>query len=443
MSDFLEQLQAAKTDKERDWLVMKFSLDALDPEVREAVWAAAIPRWFDRAFLAEVLNRGIDENFERNFEKLLSLPFVEVFQGRGYNVHERSRNLLLNRLWADDASHYRELNKRAANYCGRQVQSDILWRVALLYHLLLSDENRGVVEFIDQGIGWMNKFEFSKLESLARSVIGESNQDHLNKRALAWAYYFQGASDQMFSRFTSAEKNLMLALNSYGDDMHLKSVSLEMLGDVYTIMGENQKARDSLNEALKLARQLEDKTTEANCIYSLAELHRLQGEFDEAQKKYTEVITRYRDDGDKVGEANSRLSLGEIYVGLSKLKEAAQEHDAALQLYREIGNQIGEAFCIKSIGDMFTEGGDYEKAQQKYLEALTLFEQNHNEFGKANSLARLAELYELKGEYREAKASLEEALEIYIRVGGKRIASKYLTRLEDIRKRLEPRERKD
>ena len=59
--DILARLQAAQSDAEREWVLMEWSLANLEPEVRAAVWAAAIPHWFDAAFLAALLDKPLAE----------------------------------------------------------------------------------------------------------------------------------------------------------------------------------------------------------------------------------------------------------------------------------------------------------------------------------------------------------------------------------------------
>jgi len=48
--ELLQRIQAAP-EAERPALLMDFSLAQLPEKLRAAVWAAAIPHWFDRAFL--------------------------------------------------------------------------------------------------------------------------------------------------------------------------------------------------------------------------------------------------------------------------------------------------------------------------------------------------------------------------------------------------------
>jgi len=41
--DFLSQLQAAEDETAREWIVLQLTLKRLTPDLREAVWAVAIP----------------------------------------------------------------------------------------------------------------------------------------------------------------------------------------------------------------------------------------------------------------------------------------------------------------------------------------------------------------------------------------------------------------
>ncbi|MCW5209274.1 hypothetical protein VU10_03595 [Desulfobulbus sp. US1] len=59
--ELLEQLQACESQEERDWLSLRFSIAQLPKELQAAVRAAAVPRFFDRAFLNALLDQPLDE----------------------------------------------------------------------------------------------------------------------------------------------------------------------------------------------------------------------------------------------------------------------------------------------------------------------------------------------------------------------------------------------
>jgi len=107
-----------------------------------------------------------------DFHALTELSFIETYPERGFNVHERSRNLLLNKLWKTNKTRYQKLSKRAAAYCKKQDQSVAAWRVETLYHGLLANGSNVKECFIKQGYDWHNTFQLDKLENLIQAVLG-------------------------------------------------------------------------------------------------------------------------------------------------------------------------------------------------------------------------------------------------------------------------------
>ncbi|MEA3349659.1 MAG: hypothetical protein U9Q82_03450, partial [Chloroflexota bacterium] len=115
VDDFLRKLGQAASDDERHWLVTQNLLDSLTEELAQMAWAAAVPHWFDAEILA-ALRPELAENVEDLYAQLQSLPFVEPFEGRGHNVHELTRGLMLAHLWAQGREEYESLSKLAADY---------------------------------------------------------------------------------------------------------------------------------------------------------------------------------------------------------------------------------------------------------------------------------------------------------------------------------------
>src|SRR5258706_7063080 len=146
--DILSRLQAAQSDEERQWITLEFSLQNQPPMVREAVWAAAIPHWFDGKFLGALLEKEtFDESPE--YQALLELSFIEPYPERGYSVHERTRTVLLDRLWTEDRDRYKELSKRAFEYSTQYETHDTLWFSESCYHGLHSDIPEVVDRFMN------------------------------------------------------------------------------------------------------------------------------------------------------------------------------------------------------------------------------------------------------------------------------------------------------
>ena len=167
--DIFQKLEAAGSEAEREWLLLEMVLQTLEPAVQDAVWAAAVPHWFDAPYLAALLEQSTVD--PAVFAALTDISFVELFPGRGYNVHERTRGLLLDKLWQDDRSRYQELSRRAAAYCAGQDQAETAWRVETIYHRLLAGESGAADEFSNQGVEWYNAFAYDKVETLIKPVL--------------------------------------------------------------------------------------------------------------------------------------------------------------------------------------------------------------------------------------------------------------------------------
>ena len=317
--DILQQIQAAQTQKEREWILMQFSLDGLTPELREAVWAAAIPHWFDKAFLDALLQKSVSN---QDFETLKDLSYVEKFERglisegykleNGWNVHERTRNLLLEKLWQNQPERYRELNRRAAEYCAKQDQKNTIWRIEYLYHALLAENDGAADEFSSQGIEWHNSFEYEKIGALVRPVLDEIKAGRLKGTAAAWAYYRQARLDITYNRYFDAKRHLETAITQDTDESDIKANCMKALGDVHRMLAEYDAARVRYEEALPIYRQIGARYSEATCIRAFGLLYKKTNQPDKAIETLKDAAHRYRNIGVKVWEENCFQIIAEI-----------------------------------------------------------------------------------------------------------------------------------
>ena len=162
-NELLQKLMAAQTDEERSWIVMENLLESLPEEVATALWAVAIPHWFDADILA-ALCPELADRAEEIYRQLQTISCVEVFPERGHNVHELTRNQLLEHLWQNNPDHFRAFSGKAAEHFkkGDSSKNQIEW----IYHLIVVEPNRGRREFLNLSRKWNNNFHRAELESL-------------------------------------------------------------------------------------------------------------------------------------------------------------------------------------------------------------------------------------------------------------------------------------
>lgn len=414
MSDFLEELQAAKSDEEREWLVIKFSLDSLEPHIRDAVWAAAIPQWFDLNLLGNLLTEEAKKNITTVFEKLISLAFVEKFQGRGFNVHERTRQILLNRMRQEDEVRYRELNARAADYCARQTGP--LWTVAALYHRGLVKGDSITEQLVNQLIDWRSTFQYEKMESLTRSLLTESEHGRVSSRLAGWIHYQQGHLDDLYCKYESAKAHLEAARRLSTED-RLTAEALLELGHSHYRTDDYDRAKQSLNEALAIFRKLGEKHGEANALRLLGDVHLVLDEYEAAREMYEKARILYKELKADLGESNAIFCLGRVHMMLGERDEARKLFHEALTRYRKRGSRLGICAATMALGEISHAAGEYQDATEKYNEALGMYTAFNNLNGVADCMKLLANIDFLMGREDEGTARATEALQIFRKIG--------------------------
>ncbi len=437
-NDLLMRLQNATTDEERDWLVMEFSLAALPEQLQQAVWAAAIPHWFDHAMLNTLLADDHAPLDTTAYAALLDLSYVEPFLDYGHNLHERTRRLLLHRLWQDDAPRYRRLSQRAADWCAAQISQTgearlVAWQIEESYHLLVADPERGADQLRFLGWAWQNppRFAYAQVEQLARTA-GEHGA-RLTARGQGWVTFWQAHLDKIDSRnLVAKERLLALTAALPPTDLALQADTIQALGDVHRLLAEYAAARGRYEEALPLYRTIGDRVGEANCIKGLGDVHRLLAEYAAARGRYEEALPLYRTIGDRVGEANCIQALGDLYVRLAEYVAAQGRYEEALLLYRTIGARMGEASCIKGLGDVHLVLSEYVAARGRYEEALLLYRTIGARIGEANCIKALGDVHRLLAEYAAAQGRYEEALLLYRTIGSRMGETNTLTGLAEI-----------
>jgi tetratricopeptide (TPR) repeat protein len=405
---FLTRLQTT-SESERDWLVMEFSLQNLSEVLRQAVWAAAIPHWFDHAYLNAVLGFPLKD---QDFKALTELSFIEVYPERGFNVHERSRDLLLDYLWKNNKNRYQKLSKQAAAFCKKQDQTIATWRVETLYHGLLANNATAKKSFIDQGLHWNNSFKYDSLENLTRVVLAAVNTGQLNGEVTAWAAFLQARLDIIYSRYSSAQDFLQKALKQK-NSLQLTANCFKYLGDVHYFQSDYHQAYDYYQKALPINQQIKNRLGEANCIRSLGDVHYSLAEYYQAKDRYQQALSIYQQLKDNLGKANSIFSLGCMYYALAEYDQARNFYQQALPIYQELKSCLGEANCIQRFG--LIDGAELQTtlAVTNFQQAAQLFEVIGDKSSQASCFDDLATFYQRQKQLPSALAAFNQAIDIF------------------------------
>lgn len=315
-------------------------IDRLDPMARRVLQLAAV---IGRTFAYRVLDAICDPigDIERHLATLLRVGLIrEVswFPDREYEFHHAL-------IW--------EATYRTA--ARRQLRADHR-RVGEAIETLYGDRAEELAAVLGR------HFAEAADPRAARyfTIAGESARRlHANREA---AGYFSRAID-----LPGAEPDPRLYLSS---------------GATYATLGMFDTAREQLETARDLAQQRNDPATEQAAIFELAGLYTSR-DYAVAERYAEQALELARRLQDRRVEALTLNRLGNIRANVLKFSESLQLHRQALRIFEELGDLWGEADSWDLIGISQIIGGDNRHAAPALDRAVTLFEE-------LNDLERLA-----------------------------------------------------
>lgn len=420
----LERLRTAQTDEERAWIITESLIDTLSPELQSAVWAAAIPHWFDAEILA-ALRPELQAQAADFYAQLQTLSFVEVFAERGHNIHERTRKLMLERLWQQNQDEFALLSARAATFFEQNDSSSAV-QIEWLYHLVVADrewQNSDLWNFL--ALEWWNNFRQAELESLIQTLLEQVEAYRTTILATAEIYFWSGQTRFRFDQFVAALSQYQQALELFRivRDHFGEANTLQMIGDVLLFQNCNEEALGQYQQALELFLIIGDPLGQANTLQAIGDVLRFQNLNEEALGQYEQALELFHMVGNRFGEANTLQVIGDVLLFQNRNEEALSQYEQALELFRIIGDRFGEANTLQAIGHVLGVQKRNEEALGQYQQALELFHIVGDSIGEANTLQGMGFLQE---DLRQGLEYFLNALEIYTQINDKYSQSRHL-----------------
>jgi tetratricopeptide (TPR) repeat protein len=114
--------------------------------------------------------------------------------------------------------------------------------------------------------------------------------------------------------------------------------------------GNNEKAREKFEEAMKIDRQIGDRAGEAQTLHQLATIDLKKGDNEEARKKFEESMRIKQQIGDRSGEAVTLHSLASIDLEKGDYEAARENLEKTMKIVQQTGNRLGQAATFNLLG---------------------------------------------------------------------------------------------
>ncbi len=216
--------------------------------------------------------------------------------------------------------------------------------------------------------------------------------------------------------------------------------------------GQFQQSVTTLQQALILARQLNDKKTEEEILAAISLINNVsasigttpqipsdkpattetpssqagnfkellqqgiqqtkQGQPQQAIATFQQVLALNRQANDRQVEATALLGIGLNYNNTGQTQKALTAYNQSLANYKAIGDRSGQGTVLSNIGEIYRVTGQPQKALEFFNSALPIFKEVRSRSQEANTLNSIGIVYSQLGQKQKALEFLNSALPI-------------------------------
>jgi len=232
---------------------------------------------------------------------------------------------------------------------------------------------------------------------------------------LAYINYYRGmfyAGHRDQNRARSFQTRALTQAQRSENDQLTGKVFIE-LGKLESGQGNNPSAIEYYLSAIESLGRVGDHRSLGAGYSLLGNIYRILGEYDKAISYITNAETEYSQIGLSEGKAWIEYSLANIYKDLELYEEALEYFYKSLDVYmNEVsrpGDSLGVAICLDQIGEIYFDQNLFQKAREFVLRSYKIHKQANNGHGIVITLKNLGKIeYELTN-YNKALEFLHQA----------------------------------
>lgn len=224
-----------------------------------------------------------------------------------------------------------------------------------------------------------------------------------------------GGMQMWFGQYDEAVKSLTRAYTLYKTqpaDLKLETPILHNLAHVHSMRGDNGLAIEVMEAAYKSAVGSGDRRIQATASLNLGGLYLDARQFDRAREYLQLALDLSRELKYQVGELSALDSLGNLYSQTEEPALASQTIGEALAIALEIGSRQGELEARLQLGRLHLRQGMLDAARRELEAALELASEIQSVKEQAEAHETLAEYFERRGDLAEALAHSRELTRI-------------------------------
>ncbi len=376
--------------------IVQRRLEKVPEQYRPLLQLAAVAgRQIDRPILESGIQNNhefSDDNFDDFLQKCADATVFDLQDGQWQFTHDKLREYVLSHLPENKKM---QLHRQVAEAIEAVYPHDLRsYAAKLSHHWRLSEDNQK--------------------ESYYTQLAGQQAAD----------------TSSYHAAITFFERGLSLITGK--DESKIQADLLIQLGTSLSRLGFNERAKESLNDALELARDMQDNEISSEALNILGGVLRDEGDFEQAYTLFEESLELARQVNNQALEADTLLELGWLNHRLALYQDAYQYFSEAVSIYQEINSHRGLATAYNRLGGAALKLDDFESSANLRQKSLALFQEIGDRWGEATALANLGETARLQKDYPVARQYYLDALEIERRIDTPQLTAIVLTNLANV-----------
>jgi len=206
--------------------------------------------------------------------------------------------------------------------------------------------------------------------------------------------------------------NDALKIAEKNEDYSSKAAALHILGAIYTVLGDYEKAISNLVESLRNYELLGNSKGVANASNSLGILYFNQEDYGNAKKYYSKALGLIDSSEYAMSTAVYKLNIGEVFQATGENQKALQLEEQAYAIFQKLQDKNGMAYALGVQGKVYYQLGEEEKSIELTQQALDFLIEDQDYLGAVEYLNFLVEVYINANNLVAAEENANAALEI-------------------------------
>ena len=197
-----------------------------------------------------------------------------------------------------------------------------------------------------------------------------------------------------------------------GGNTRDSGAALCQIANIYTNMGQFQKALDYYEKSLPLVKKAGYTRGETTAFNGMGLAYKGLSQYQKALEYYEKALPIRHKIGDDRGAASSLSNIGSVYSNLGQYQKALDHYEKALSIFVKLGLIEGEALALNDFGVVYAKLGQYQKALDYNEKALRISSKIGDDRRTANSLNNIGAVYLYLGQYQKALEYFDKSLPI-------------------------------